>query len=133
MVCLNSFDIRDQTCQLFLKPYLFLWTINGVALVCSIGLTLPNVFMCCFKDIWLENCPPCLKPVIYRRFVDVNFLFSESNCHVKKSRYFLIKDYKNIKFTLQIEKNVLVSLLDIKISLENNKFMILVYRRFYKL
>ena len=40
-----------------------------------------------------------------------------------------INNIKNIKFTSEIEENGLLSFLDIKISRENNKFVISVYRK----
>ena len=52
-----------------------------------------------------------------------------SKDHVEKFRNYLNKQHKNIKFTSEIEENGLLSFLDIKISRENNKFVISVYRK----
>ena len=35
-----------------------------------LGPTLANVFMCHFKNIWLENFPDHFKSIVYRRFID---------------------------------------------------------------
>ena len=34
-----------------------------------LGPTLTNVFKCHFQNIWLENCLPQFKPVVYKRYV----------------------------------------------------------------
>ena len=47
---------------------------DGVAIGSRLGPTLANVFMCPFKNIWLENCPAHFKPFVYRRFTDDIFL-----------------------------------------------------------
>ena len=94
-----------------------------------LGPTLANVFMCHFENIWLENCPSHFKPIVYRRFADDTFLLFRSKNHVEKFRNYLNKQHKNIKFTSEIEENGSLSLLDIKISRENNKFVTSVYRK----
>ena len=77
----------------------------------------------------MENCPSCFKPIIYRRFVDDTFSLFRSKNHVEKSKTYLNKQHKNIQFASEIEENSSVSFLDIKISLENNKFVTSVYRK----
>ena len=94
-----------------------------------LGPTLANVFMCHFENIWLENCPSHFKPIVYRRFADDTFLLFRSKNHVEKFRNYLNKQHKNIKFTSEIEENGSLTLLDIKISRENNKFVTSVYRK----
>ena len=94
-----------------------------------LGPTLANVFMCHFENIWLQNCPSHFKPIVYRRFADDTFLLFRSKNHVEKFRNYLNKQHKNIKFTSEIEENGSLSLLDIKISRENNKFVTSVYRK----
>ena len=85
-----------------------------------LGPTLANVFMCHFKNILLENCPSHFKPIVYRRFVDDTLLLFRSKNRVEKFRNYLNKQYKNKKFTSEIEENGSLSFLDIKISRENN-------------
>ena len=65
----------------------------------------------------------------YSRFVDDTFLLFRSKDHVGKFGHYLSKQHKNIKFTSKIEENGSLSFLDIKISRENNKFVISVYRK----
>ena len=83
-----------------------------------LGPTLANVFMCHFENIWLENCPSHFKAIVYRRFVDDTFLLFPSMNHVGKFRNYLNKQHKNIKFTSEIEENVSLSFLDIRIGRE---------------
>ena len=102
---------------------------DGVAMGFPLGPTLANVFMCHFENIWLQNCPIHFKPIGYRWFVDDTFLLFRSKGHTEKFRNYLNKQHKNIKFTSEIEDNVSLSFLDIKISRENNKFVTSVYHK----
>ena len=77
----------------------------------------------------MENCPSCFKPIIYRQFVDDTFSLFRSKDHVEKFKTYLNKQHKNIQFASEIEEYSSVSFLDIKMSLENNKFVTSVYRK----
>ena len=72
---------------------------DGVAVGSLLGLTLANVLMCHFENIWLENCPSHFKPIVYRRFVDDGFLLFQSKDHIEKFGNYLSKQHKHIKFT----------------------------------
>ena len=85
--------------------------------------------LCHFESIQLENCPSHFKPIVYRRFVNDTFLLFLSKDLVERFRNYLSKQHKNIKFISEIEKNALLSFLDIKISRENNKIETSVYRK----
>ena len=88
---------------------------DGVEVDFPLGPTLANVFISHFENI-------C------RRFVDDTFLLFRTKDDVEKFKNYLSKQNKNIKFTLEIEKNGLLSFLDITITRENNKF-VSVYRK----
>ena len=88
---------------------------DGVEVDFPLGPTLANVFIYHFENI-------C------RRFVDDTFLLFRTKDDVEKFKNYLSKQNKNIKFTLEIEKNGLLSFLDITITRENNKF-VSVYRK----
>ena len=77
----------------------------------------------------MENYPSHVKRIVYRRFVDDTILLFRSKDHVEKFRNYLNKQHKNITYTLEIEESGSLSLLDIKINHENNKFVISVYRK----
>ena len=60
--------------SLFIFDGKFYEQCDVVAIGSRLGPTLANVFMCPFKNIWLENCPAHFKPFVYRRFADDIFL-----------------------------------------------------------
>ena len=78
---------------------------DGIAMGSPLGLTLANVFMYHFGNIWLENSPSTFKPIVYRRFVDNTFLLFQSKNNVDKFRNSCNKQHKNITFTSEIEEN----------------------------
>ena len=100
---------------------------DGVAMGSPLGPTLANVFLCYHEKIWLQNCLSEFKPVIYRRYVDDTFLLFRSKHHIAKFQNYLNHQHKNIKFTSETENKNSISFLDIKITRDNNKFMISVY------
>ena len=102
---------------------------NSVAMGSPLGPTLANVFMCHFENIWLENCPVHFEPIVYTRFVDDTFLLFRTKDHVEKFKNYLNKKHKNINFTLEIEESGSLSILDVTITRENNKFVTSVYRK----
>ena len=91
--------------------------------------TLVDVIMCYFGNIWLENCPPQFKHVMYRKYVGDAFLVFRSVDHVEKFKIYLNKQYQNITFTSEIEQNGSFPFPDIKLSCENNKFVTSVYQK----
>ena len=102
---------------------------DGVAMGSLLGPTLANVFLCYHEKNWLQNCPSEFKPVIYRRYVDDTFLLFHSKHHIEKFQNYLNHQHKNIKFTSETENENSISILDIKITRDNNKFMTSVYRK----
>ena len=64
---------------------------DGVAMATTLELTLANVFMCRFENIWLEICPSHFKEIVYRRFVDDTFLLFPSKGVVEKFTNYLNK------------------------------------------
>ena len=95
---------------------------NGVGMGSLLGPTLANGFPCFHENIWLQNCCSEFKPVIYRRYVDDTFLLFRLKHDIKKLRNYLNRQHKNIRFTSEIDNEIYISLLDIKISRDNNKF-----------
>ena len=57
----------------------------------TLELTLANVFMCRFENIWLEICPSHFKEIVYRRFADDTFLLFPSKGVVEKFTNYLNK------------------------------------------
>ena len=91
--------------------------------------TLANAFLCCYLKKWLEQCPDKFKPVYYRRYVDDIFVLFKSRDHLIKFRDYLKKCHYNMKFSFEEEKNGKLSLLDVEVSREGNKFATTVYRK----
>ena len=100
-----------------------------VAIGSPIGPTLTNVFVYYHEKIWLQNCPSKFKPVIYRKYVDDTFLLFCLKHHIEKFRNYFSRQHKNIRFTSETENENSMSLLDIKISRDSNKFTTSVYRK----
>ena len=42
------------------------------------GPSLANTFLCQYEKLWLDNCRPEFKSVIYRRYVDDIFVLFKS-------------------------------------------------------
>ena len=82
-----------------------------------------------FSSILLENCPAHFKPIVYRRLVDDTFLLFQTKDNFEKFKNYLNKQHKNRKYTSKIEENGSLSILDITITRENNKFVTSVYRK----
>ena len=48
----------------------------------TLKLALANAFLCYYKTLWLNNCPPEIKHVIQQRYVDNLFVFGKSTDHL---------------------------------------------------
>ena len=103
--------------------------LDGVAMGSPLGPSFANIFLCVHKILWLEQCPPEFRPVIYKTYVDDTFLLFQNINQIEKFKYYLKLQHANIKFTSEIEINNTLSFLDIKIVRENNKFTTSVYRK----
>ena len=71
-----------------------------------LGLTLANIFMCHFENLWLGNCLAHFKQIVYRRLVDDKFLLFQTKVDVEKFKNHLNKQHKNIKCRLKLRKIV---------------------------
>ena len=71
-----------------------------------LSLTLANIFMCHFENLWLGNCLAHFKPIVYRRLVDDTFLLFRTKVHVEKFKNHLNKQHKNIKCRSKLRKIV---------------------------
>ena len=56
--------------------------IGGASMGSPLGHTLANAFLCHYEKLWLDNCPPKFKPVVYRRYADHIFVFFKSKDHL---------------------------------------------------
>ena len=70
-----------------------------------LGPTLANAFLCHYEKLWLDNCPPDFKPVVYRRYVDDIFVLFKSKDHLLSFARYMNTRQKNLKFTFDFEQN----------------------------
>ena len=92
----------------------------------SLGPALVNIFMCCFENKQLKDCPHTLKLVFYSRCVDDIFVLFSSLDQTKN-----FEKYLSSKRQLFFEKenDGRLSFLDINIFRQNRKFVINVYQK----
>ena len=100
---------------------------DGVVMGSPLGATFVNIFLCLHKILWLEKCLPEFRPVIYKRYVDDNFLLFHNINQIENFKYYLNLQHANIKFNSDIDMNNSLFFLNIKIVRENNKFTTSVY------
>ena len=101
--------------------------IDGDAMGSPLGPTLANAFLCHYGKLWLDNCPPELKPVVYRRYVD--YMFVKPKDHLLLFAKYMNTRHKNLKFTFDFEQNNSFSFLDVKITRGSNRFSTSVFRK----
>ena len=70
-----------------------------------LGSTLANAFLCHYKKLWLDSCPPEFKPVVYRRYVDDIFVLFKSKDHLLLFAKYMNTRHKNLKSTFDFEEN----------------------------
>ena len=90
---------------------------------------LGNLFMCSFENKRFKDCPPDLKLVLYRWYVDDTFVLLSSLDHAEKFKTYLSSQHANINFSLEKEIDGCLSFLDINVFREKGKFATSVYRR----
>ena len=94
-----------------------------------LGPTLANIFMCYMEKKWLNDCPPEIRPILYRRYVDDTFLLFESRDQVPLFLNYLNNKHRNIEFTSELEEDHVLSFLDIKVHNSERGFMTSVFRK----
>ena len=93
------------------------------------GPGLANIFTCSFENKWLKDCPHSLKPVFYRRHVDVIFVLFSSLYQTEKFKKYLSSKHPSINFSLEKENDGRLSFLDTNIVREKGKFVTNAYRK----
>ena len=101
--------------------------VDGAAMGSPLGPALANMYS--FESRWLRDCPNDFKPLFYRRYIDFIFLLFSSPDHADKFREYLLSKRPNIKFSIQKEEDGRLPVLDINVSLENDKLATNVYRK----
>ena len=93
-----------------------------------LGPTLANAFLCHYEQLWLDNCPPDVKLVVYRRYVDDIFVLLKSKDHLLSFPRYMNTRHKNLKFTFDFEQNNNLYFVDVKIAHGNKGFSTSVFQ-----
>ena len=81
----------------FIFDYLLYKNIEEVAVGSPLGLTLANLFICHYEQLWMDNCLNYFKPMIYKRYL---FQFKE---HLQHFVDYMKKQHKCLKLTSEAE------------------------------
>ena len=105
---------------------------DGLSMGSPLAPVLANLFLCHYEEIWLRECPPEFRPILYKRYVDDTFLLFEDVNQISNFLEYLNIKHPNIKFTSEIENNNAIPFLDVYVTKENttvSKFITSVYRK----
>ena len=94
-----------------------------------LGPTLANAFLVYHEKNWLEHWPVEFRSLYYRRYVDDIFVLLNSAEHLKCFYSYLNSRHLNISLTIENEKDNRMSILDVNIIREKDKFTTSVYRK----
>ena len=103
--------------------------IDGVAMGSPLSATLANAFLSHHEKLWLEECPPDFKPIIYKRYVDDTFLVFRHRNHIPLFFDYINSKHPNIAFTKEEECEKKLPFLDIMVTKENNQLTTGLYRK----
>ena len=73
------------------------------------------------EKIWLDECPPQIKPKYYRRYVDDIFVLFETVDQFEEFKKYLNSKHPNINFTSELEIDGKLPFLDILVDRNNGK------------
>ena len=65
-----------------------------------LGPTFTNAFLCHYEKLWVDNCPPDSKTVVYRRYIDNIFLLFKSKDHFLSFDRYMNTIQKNLHLIL---------------------------------
>ena len=103
--------------------------IDGVAMGSALGHNLANALLYFHEQIWLKECHDEVKPVYYRRYIDVIFVLFFPPVHLKKFKNYLNSRHKNIRFTGEKKINNSMPSLNVLISRTSNGFKTSAYHK----
>ena len=69
------------------------------------------------------------KPVVYRRYVNDLFVLFKSKEHLKLFVNYMNSKHRNIKFTFETEDSNTFSILDVKNTRRNKRFVTSIFRK----
>ena len=103
--------------------------VDGVALGSPLGPLFANIFLSFHEKSWLADCPSVFKPIFYRWYVDDCFLIFTSCDHVTPFLSYLNSKHPNIQFTHELESNLCLLFLDVKVIHSNGSFATTVHHK----
>ena len=121
-------NLTVKNCH-FLFNGLLYQQVDGVAMGSPLGPLFANIFLAHHEGIWLNDCPPEFKPLLYRRYVDDSFVLFRSAEHAELFLNYLNSKHDKIKFTYELEVNQSLPFLDININRSDGCFSTNVYRK----
>ena len=103
--------------------------VDGVTMGSPLGPAFANIFMCALERYFISNCPPELKPLLYRRYVDDTFCIFENSTQIQWFLQYLNRQHPNIIFTHESEDSNSLLLLDVLVTHSDNGFSTNLYRK----
>ena len=94
--------------------------VDSVAMGSPLGLTIANIFLCHYVDIWLRTCSFEFKASYYKCYVNDIFVLFESETQVESFKNFINICHPKIKFTFEKEQNNCFNFLDVTFIREDS-------------
>jgi len=102
---------------------------DGMPMGSPLGPTFANIFLSFHESLWLSQCPPEFKPILYKRYIDDLLIIFSHQSHVPLFLNYLNNKHSNIKFSLETETNNSLPFLDILITHTDKTFTTSIYRK----
>ena len=94
--------------------------IDGVAMGWPLGPILANIFMCSFEERFINRYKTPNSPLTWTRYVDAHFCLYNNKHSVSTFQSYLNACHPNISFTIELEENNDLPLVDILIKRDGN-------------
>ena len=104
--------------------------IGSVDMGSPLGPALANMFKCNFENKWLKDCPHSLRPVLFRRYVDILLFFSSLD-RAESLKVLIFKRSQHKPFVRERKWWLFIffTFLDVNLFCEKIKFVTSVYRK----
>ena len=96
--------------------------VDGVALGSPLGPFFTNFFLGFLEQKYFTECNN-VKPTFYVRYVDDTFVLFNDRSHIEQFVVYLNTWHKNLKFTYEIENNLMISFIGISVLKTYTGFM----------
>ena len=87
--------------------------VNGVTVGSSLGLLFANFFLGYIEQKHFTQCNG--KPAFYVRYVNETFVLFNDKSHFEQFVVYLYTWHKNLKFTYEIENNLILSFISVNV------------------